>query len=496
MRRIGLAALLAVVVLQPLLYWRAFAGDAQVHLVFAENAAKGHLFEFNPGEAVSGETSPAYMLLGALAFLLMPAAWVPIALKVVGVLCWYVFAWLVYRSAVRFLAEAPARGWAIAAAAVSAAIPGSVYNATTGMESALFATMIWSFITLAARWRWLDERDQPVPREVAIASLLGLACWFRPEAFLVIVLMFGFRFFYAGGAPGGAVLGLCISCAIGLGSLALQYAYTGDLVATSVLSRRILGMPGTFRLGPFALSPAPALRLVAYFPLTALFMAGLQRSAGEVGRLERALQVLLVVVLVAYTLFGATHFARYIIFLVPVVAIGAARGARAVVRSRAVGKGIVAFGAVTLLAVCAAEIPLRMRRYYPLQLADTVAAPANRRRNTDELLARLGRPHKRPVSIALESVQVRYALDDRVVVRSLDGRVDRTLIHFATADAVDHVGYLRARNVDFLLDTPSYQRDQTRWSLARLRGLPPNQTTRNEIAFRRLGSQTAFALSP
>src|SRR3954466_658157 len=57
-RRSLLAIALVVVAAEPFLFWNAFAGDAQVHLVFMENASHGRFFDFNPGERVSGETSP------------------------------------------------------------------------------------------------------------------------------------------------------------------------------------------------------------------------------------------------------------------------------------------------------------------------------------------------------------------------------------------------------------------------------------------------------
>ena len=53
---------------EPFVFSGAFAGDAEVHMFFMESAAAGRFFEFNPGETVSGETSPGYMLLGAALF--------------------------------------------------------------------------------------------------------------------------------------------------------------------------------------------------------------------------------------------------------------------------------------------------------------------------------------------------------------------------------------------------------------------------------------------
>jgi hypothetical protein len=93
----------------------------------------------------------------------------------------------------------------------------------------------------------------------------------------------------------------------------------------------------------------------------------------------------------------------------------------------------------------------------------------------------------------MEEVQMRYWLDDRFVVRSLDGRTDPLLLRYAAADRFDHVGYLRDRGVDFLLGTPSYNRDPRPWSLARLEQLQVGETTHVEgLSFLRMAGDSSI----
>jgi hypothetical protein len=47
--------------------------------------------------------------------------------------------------------------------------------------------------------------------------------------------------------------------------------------------------------------------------------------------------------------------------------------------------------------------------------------------------------------------------------------VDPVLLKYTHPDQVDHTGYLKERNVDFLLATPNYNRDKAFWSLQRQR---------------------------
>jgi hypothetical protein len=44
----------------PLHYWSIFSGDAEIHLVYANNFLRGHPLQFNLNEANSGETSMGF----------------------------------------------------------------------------------------------------------------------------------------------------------------------------------------------------------------------------------------------------------------------------------------------------------------------------------------------------------------------------------------------------------------------------------------------------
>ena len=94
--RFLLLAAAAAVLLYPLAYADVYAGDAVIHLIYAENAARGHFYEFNLGEVTAGVTSTGYMLLLAGLFRLLPAPLVPIAAKLLGALAWFASLAFVY----------------------------------------------------------------------------------------------------------------------------------------------------------------------------------------------------------------------------------------------------------------------------------------------------------------------------------------------------------------------------------------------------------------
>jgi hypothetical protein len=68
-------------------------------------------------------------------------------------------------------------------------------------------------------------------------------------------------------------------------------------------------------------------------------------------------------------------------------------------------------------------------------------------------------------------------LDERFVIRSLDGILDAVYLNYLCHGYNDHDGYFIDQKVDFL-ETPfaNYNHDRSRWSLERLYALPIGQS--------------------
>jgi hypothetical protein len=92
---------------------------------------------------------------------------------------------------------------------------------------------------------------------------------------------------------------------------------------------------------------------------------------------------------------------------------------------------------------------------------------------SDALFAAL-RPSVVPVAIATQEVQLRGRVDARFVVWSLDGITDFRLGHHLQAGYIDHFGYIRDRNIEFVQGLEDYNRDKHKPSLNAFR-----QTTDN-----------------
>ena len=507
--RLLIAAGVLAVLLYPAAYIGMYAGDSVIHLVYAENAANGDFFEFNVGEKSSGVTSPGYMLLVAALYRLAPEPfYVPAIVKGLNLLIWYGLAALVFLTARRLL---PARPWAYAVALIAGLLPGSAYNSTIGMENGIFAFLVMLSIYWIVRWGWLSP-DRPVrpSREVLLGTLLGVAGWLRPEGLLVAPMVIAYRAFMFRSAltSFGAVARFLVLPSlpfllVAVGLVLFHFSETGDLLPSSGLSRVALSSTDAYFFGPLWFIPKFTVRLVYYLPITGFWLVGnwvvLSRRWTSGTNIEALLLAVFWVFFVLYsTVLGSVHLSRYVIFIMPMMVIVAGIGAKWTwsKAARVLGMDLrpvlaVAFvlSGVGLAAVFAVETHMRRDLASRSELSRAMRAPEARQEFSDDLMTSLGYPSELPVSLAYQEVQVRYWLDSRFVVRSLDGRVDKTLLRYIHRGNYDHIGYIKERQIRFVMETVNYNQDRGIWSLSRLDGLESGEAmSREGLLFYRLPS--------
>lgn len=496
----------------PLIYIGNYAGDSQVHLIYGQNAAQGAFFEFNLGEKSAGVTSPGYMLLIASFFKIAPDTWVPAMIKVTNILFWYGLIWVVF-----MVAKALFRSmvWAVIAVLATGLLPGSAYNATNGMENGIFAFLIAVWILLAMRVGWFTADrlwQDSYKSEILLGILLGLACWLRPEGFVVMAIALTYRFlltarrkrvFMSSIIPSGIFI---ISFSVIVGGLVwFHWSQTSYLIPTSGSSRILMSnlAPDTLKMGLVFFSPKMAIRLAQYFTLTLPSFIAIWLVLKGNASLQNFREVIgfLIILFWGFFLlygfvFGALHLSRYIIFIMPALVLLSLIGGKWLWDSwnwsdRPKFKHVPAITAaaaiLALLSVYSVETNLRIKLDSQSSLWQSMQAPVERKAFSDELFRQLGQPKILPVTVALQEVQARYWLDDRFIVRSLDGRVDSALLEHADQESVDHIGYLEERQVQYLMDTPDYNKKSEAWSLNSLATLKPGERmVKDGVIFKRM----------
>jgi len=505
-RRLFILAVFLAVFLSPYVYVGNFAGDSQVHLIYGENASRGDFFEFNPGEKSSGVSSPGYMLLVASFFKVAPAPWVPVIVKVINIMFWYGLLAVVFLVARRI---SDSTVWSGIATAAVGLMPGSVYNSTIGMENGIFGfvVVLWVYLAMRAQWFVAEKVDHYSARhELLLGFVAGIACFVRPEGFIVAAIALAYRALRSTETRqmfidtiGRSVVFLLPFSLMAVSLGYFHHAQTGEILPTSGVSRILMSniSGDSLMVGPIFISLKFTIRLLQYFPITLLAVIGTwllvtKRSAVSKGHRE-VLGFLVLLFAAAYVFYsavvGSVHLARYIIFVMPGLVLVAMVGSKwlwevineiATTSRRMVLKATMLGLLVVLGSVFIIETDLRLGLDSDSSLWKTVKASSERQDLSEAMISRIGTASEMPISIALQEVQIRYWLDDRFLVRSLDGRVDSVLLDYATRKSVDHIGYLKERGIQFLLSLPNYNRNQELWSLRALKDLPPGESTERD----------------
>lgn len=330
----------------------------------------------------------------------------------------------------------------------------------------------------------------PLPRYALIGLLLGWALLTRPDgglfAALLVVLALPLASSPVGRkssaeagqarrsapTPWGLAAMLLVAAAVLLPWFAYQYAATGRLLTDSSVARLYNGRMGSLMLIPdlLYLHPKPLLSLAsAFLPLGAGFLLFAGALAAAFVRASRARlafyrarwpEIAAVVLVVAGFLFytvvvGAEAFGRYFLPLFPFFFLAGVAGlVLAYDRLTAAGHqrlalALVVLSTLFLAATGALDTYRRLgpgrfapasaldvirgpadRRYYAANVPFLIRAPARRGALTDEFFDDLGASGAEHVSIAVTEVQLRYFLDDRVTVLSLDGRTSADILRY------------------------------------------------------------------
>lgn len=494
--RIALAIVVASAALSAVLYWPVFGGDPEIHIIFARNLLRGYPLQFNPGEYTSGETSPLYMVLVA-AMDLAVGAYVPLAMKAVGVLGLLALCGLLYRAARQQGASPPL---ALVLGALPVFFPSLPFQALLGMENMLFAASVVLVLQL-----WLDG-----PRGGRMRLALGLAMlplfFLRPEAVLLgaCLALLGIA-----DRDGRSLVALGLGAAATLAAvLAIEHATGVPLQAPGSLRAAFSRLDGVdLRLfgQPLTLNPKVLQQLAYGAPLAALL--AWSRKATRLTRDEAIILAVLYglpLLLHLFVVFPSTHVSRYFLYANAALLFVFARGmARVEVRGQAAAAGIL----VVLVLLAATVVPYEHRARTAMGMDRVEKSIAELRpgfvvANSDATYEALGRPPV-PVVVALGEVELRGRLDDRFIVRSLDGVVDHRMAEFVHAARIDQVGYLKARKVAFLMDIADPHRSPPGFSIGRLATLGP-VVKADGLCFRRIdfatptpaGQTAAHALLP
>ena len=395
---------------------RTYGGDAAIYLPYARNLADGHPFSFNPGQFSSGSTSPLWVVVLSVPYLLGLGYKGAKAFAVLSTGGAYVASFLAAR---RVSGSAPAAG--IAALWVVVALP--LYGLIM-FESSLVVLVvalgIWLLAPLLRRPAAEVGTRQLAPLVVAWAAL-PLA---RPEAAVLVPIEAGALLLSWHG--GRRQLGR-LALAVGIASLPALAYYGYSLARLGVPSTSVAGRAlylretSTHRLGPLFLS-SEGLDYLTSWPAVAAFVpgvAGLVLLARRAGMRVLAWTALAgvgaYVFLVTFVSPGAFDTPRYLLPIAPLLVVGIALAIRALPGAPLQVAGALAAAAVLAIASGQTVDGAHNLASTPYSF-DTIT-----QRSAAGIVNGLAHPGDQVLAY---EVQSRYFLRPDVRVLSLDGITD------------------------------------------------------------------------
>jgi hypothetical protein len=309
-----LAAGLAAIAAGAWMLGGTFFGDPTIYLVYARNAADGHLFEFNPGTFSSGVASPLWSIVLALPFVVGAG----VTGAKIWTALWALTALLSTTWAIRRLTESTF------AATIGAAVvvPGLAYFGVMTYDAGLTVTLV--AVSLIARG--------PV-----LAAIWALMFFDRPELAVIVgleALALGWR----------RHLPLAALAAIPAG---VYYAYsqvTLGSYSVSNVTRTIDNVEIATRVGPLLISGRAIDYLVGLAPLAAIAGVGLWGARRHALVVAGGLAVF-AALLVLYPV--TLYVQRYALEAMPLLALGVGL---AIARTRLLSIAVVVFLAVPVFA--------------------------------------------------------------------------------------------------------------------------------------------------
>ncbi|MGH7805225.1 MAG: hypothetical protein ACREQJ_12835, partial [Candidatus Binatia bacterium] len=355
-------------------------------------------------------------------------------------------------------------GLATAYALCLGAAPFFFGQAQLGMENMPFAFAIALMVRRAIRGSWTRW---------SLISFIATAhalFYLRPEAVLLILFCYLLAWFELRRDRFVLVISLVFSALLLASVLALE-SWTGVPLHAAgtirVITSRLasLHVPGT----PIYLSEQPVFFVIYAWPL----LLAIATNVPHVSRKLAATTVCFVLAplaLHALNVLPSTHFTRYSLYWwFPLMIAAAGTLAHHTAEAK---RSFLKLLVVNTLLASAAETSYRVhlesfsnRALIPVLLSTSKSAVA---KTSAALCAQIGCSSS-PVAVALQEVQLRLFLDERFVVRSLDGIVDSDVRHYVTPEGgIDHLSYLRDKNVRVVFEFPDYEEKGSPSSLAKI----------------------------
>tara|TARA_Y100001968_G_C19413740_1_gene747791 strand:- start:98 stop:1597 length:1500 start_codon:yes stop_codon:yes gene_type:complete len=425
-----------------------FAGDSEIHIIFARNLLKGHFLEFNQGYSSGGETSPLYMIYVAILYKVLGKL-LPYGMKYTSFisLCWISF--LIYKinPAKNILLK-------IVGFLLFTSLCFAVFHSMTGMENFLFAGIVSTIVFI--------ELKTIKSNGFQIFLLSYLSFLLRPEGILIGI-------FYSLNSilkkDRNALLSALTSLIISIITYKALIMITGGEIYNAGLIRSFISKASAINLSlltfKILISKKTLYALLYSIPILITIIIN-KNKIDKIAWNAIFIFVFIPIILHLFLIFPDNHISRYLIYLYSTLFIIFSKYILPDLK-----KLPLILIATYLLFISFNEFNLRQISpiYSVKQSVNTTMSPAYMKNYSDILYNQLSSTDSDIINIGTIEVQIRGKLDNRFLIWSIDGITDKKLLNYINSGSIDHFQYIKDRSIDYISHLPNYNIDKTQDSL-------------------------------
>lgn len=476
---ISLITLILMSSLNFVFYSGNWSGDPEIHLVFAKNLLEGFPLQFNKGELTSGNTSPLHVILLSVLLLIFPFKLVPFIVKFLSLISIIFLTIFISKNCIETL-KVNNKKLEYLFIFSFFSFPFIFFQGWLGMENCMFA-LIYCYIVISFYKNKICFTNEIKLKTIAFFLFLSLLFFYRPEIiFLIFSLMIyflirkKFKVFFI------ALFFLIFTFNIplifesilnvplhGAGEIRIAHSKSQSIILNFFQNFNIYINTKPFRLFVY---------LGIFILLSLFFLKHNFSKLLESKNIFLSINIFTPWLLHIINVLPNFHFSRYSLyffFLIPFFLIKILNLERIKINFN--------FLCIILVlnSVFAFVIENKARNIWFDRVLDFRKIKEISQRYDDNYISSFNKDlckktecHKNAVTnIGISEVQIRLLLDDKFMVRSLDGVVDYKLSNYVYENDINLIDYIKFRKIDYLLEFPDNSPNNKFFSLTKLQNL-------------------------
>lgn len=471
-----------------------WSGDPEIHLVFSKNLIDGHFIQFNQGEMTSGNTSQIYMMILSILLILFPDIWVPFIMKLTSLISIILLSTLVVKELYRKLLIKNYLYFLLLLFSFFS-FPFIFFQGWLGMENSLFG-LIYFYLALKVYKNQIFTDNRISVSNLKWLSITFILFFFRPE---IIFFLFAVTIYlYITKKYKLSFLGLSFTLLAFLTPRLFEIIFNVPLHGAGEI-RTLLSQISSYQLNFFGkeifINGKPFRLVLHYFGF--VFLSIIYFKYNFISQYKRIIFLgtccIVPWFLHVINILPNFHFSRYSIyfFFIFIILFFEFIDIEKLKKNKNFFIIIILINSLSSFFIEHYKRDIWLDRIINVKNFNNITHKfsKNAKEKFSENICKKIDCTKQPINIGVFEVQVRLILDDRFIVRSLDGVVDYKLSNYLDKNGINIIDYIKYREIDYLFDLQKTYFSDEKFSLHTLKKLAiKEKLTIDNVIFQRINN--------